>query len=311
MDQLDWGSHGMVYKITDDIVLKAPLCFDFGKPLPEQTERDLRCLKRKSEGALEGFERERAVYNLLAKSPPHPNIVQCILSTERGIFLERMQMPLQVRITQSEPLISLNTKFRWLTELTSATAWLEQLGFVHGDLRPMNILVNRSDNLKLVDFDSAVKIGENLRSFTDPFWIEKADGSLNEAGHKSEQFAVGSCVYFIFHGHEPEIKPGRDQITFPDTRSAPCDTIIKSCWDGAYPKMSDLARAASWERFKRVGFFSIVANNLYKTILRLWESGFILEQQETSPSSNVENLRAFCQEYVKKQRHKGSNSLQS
>jgi serine/threonine protein kinase len=43
-------------------------------------------------------------------------------------------------------------------ELTSAVAWLETLGLVHGNLRPPNILLDNKDHLKLADFDCVDKI---------------------------------------------------------------------------------------------------------------------------------------------------------
>ena len=44
-------------------------------------------------------------------------------------------------------------------DLCGAVAWLESLGLVHGDLRPDNLLLDKGDHLKLVDFDCAEEIG--------------------------------------------------------------------------------------------------------------------------------------------------------
>lgn len=46
--------------------------------------------------------------------------------------------------------VCLPLKYRWRTEITSATAWLEKLGLCHDDLRPRNILLTDTNRIKLV-----------------------------------------------------------------------------------------------------------------------------------------------------------------
>jgi serine/threonine protein kinase len=43
---------------------------------------------------------------------------------------------------------------RWMTELSNATTWLESLRYAHGDIRPLNLLLDSKDHLKLADFDN-------------------------------------------------------------------------------------------------------------------------------------------------------------
>lgn len=170
----------MVFKISDAIALKTPLRFDFSNLGSEHTERDLKRLRERNESSVKAMEREKAIYDLLAESP-HPNITQSILCGPEGIFLERMETSLLARMAQPHP-IDLRLKFCWVKELTSAAAWLEKLGIVHGDLRPPNLLLCHCEHLKLVHFDNAVKIGESLEAFTDPFWINKKTEALTVLG---------------------------------------------------------------------------------------------------------------------------------
>lgn len=62
-----------------------------------------------------------------------------------------------LRVVEKEPLELIG---RWLGELCSAVVWLETLGYVHGDLRPSNILLDESSHLKLIDFDYAKKVSK-------------------------------------------------------------------------------------------------------------------------------------------------------
>ena len=74
------------------------------------------------------------------------------------------------RVDKAEPVELVE---RWLGELTGAVVWPEALGYVHGDLRPNNLLRGGGDHLKLADFDCAEKVGESragMRRLGRGFW---------------------------------------------------------------------------------------------------------------------------------------------
>ena len=50
-----------------------------------------------------------------------------------------------------------------------AAAGLEQIGLVHGDSRPANMLLDVDWNMELSDLDRGVKIGEEIAVLTEPF----------------------------------------------------------------------------------------------------------------------------------------------
>lgn len=89
---------------------------------------------------------------------------------------------------------------QWTMVLCSAAAWLESLGYVHGDIRPSNLLPDENDHPKLADFDCATQIGEPCARAAPP-WARilgseaGADkGSFGTSGARTEQFAIGSIM---------------------------------------------------------------------------------------------------------------------
>ncbi|RYP12512.1 hypothetical protein DL766_009951 [Monosporascus sp. MC13-8B] len=91
-----------------------------------------------------------------------------------------------------------------------AVAWLEHLGFVHGDLRPANILLDTNEDIQLGDFDTTVKPGKELVVASEAFCKMNEDFEPPLAGPVSEQFSLASCIYTIRFGHWPwhNLDPG-------------------------------------------------------------------------------------------------------
>jgi serine/threonine protein kinase len=78
---------------------------------------------------------------------------------------------------------------RWLMELCNADAWLESLGYVHGDIRPPNLLLDSQEHLKLADFDYVAPIG-TAAELNCPPWArvlgdEAGDRKNTCHGHRS------------------------------------------------------------------------------------------------------------------------------
>lgn len=99
------------------------------------------------------------------------------------------------------------TVSRWLQQLTSAAAFLEKLRLAHNDLHPRNLLLNQNLNMKLSDFDSFGEIGEDLPSAPAPYARVvnhgPNKGGFGQCGARTEQFAIGSILYFMLYGYDP------------------------------------------------------------------------------------------------------------
>ena len=131
-------------------------------------------LKYAREPDAEEFARENSMFDLFKKHPHCPHVVQSFLRLPNVNFLAFMSggslhdrlrshqirdgyFGKVLRVEKTEPVGLVE---QWLRELSGAVVWLEALGYVHGDLRPSNLLLDGGDHLKLADFDCAKRVGE-------------------------------------------------------------------------------------------------------------------------------------------------------
>ncbi|EZF95451.1 hypothetical protein H113_04144 [Trichophyton rubrum MR1459] len=81
------------------------------------------------------------------------------------------------------------------------------MGYCHNDPRSGNCLLDARLNLKLTDFGCATTIGQYLE-YTGAPWAARVSGGplqgiFGLCSARTEQFALGSMVYFLVYGHEP------------------------------------------------------------------------------------------------------------
>ena len=188
MELVARGGDCLVFRISDREVLKQP------QEWPDERDR---------EDTRENFEREIEFFKSLqkyGKNPHHPHLVNCTdLTFTNGIRLEFLSGGnLETRLSETSQ-IALTEKVRWLEGLSAAVNFITSIGFAHGDLRPANVLLDHSGNVKLCDFGATVKIGGEKYALHVPFW----DGDSEVADHKSEQFALASCLFTIIVEAEP------------------------------------------------------------------------------------------------------------
>lgn len=221
------GGHSVLLSITDDIVAKVSL-----KPGDRHISH------------------EQSIFELLDRTPS-PHIVQTFLRCPDITFMERLNDG-----TLYERMSMVNTSrpiLQWMQQLSEAAACLESHGHVHGDINPRNILFNK-DQLKLVDFDHSLKIGDDLNVGYEPYVRSRKRGQIGGdygiAGPSTEQFALGSIFWFMTRGtelyHELE---GPEQVNrlmdcqFPATDPQdPIDNIISDCWLGKFESIAEVSR---------------------------------------------------------------------
>jgi serine/threonine protein kinase len=216
---------------------------------------------------------EQSVFDTLERYPAHPHLLRSFLRLPGATFLECLpggDLASLLRIQQTRDpetqqvlavakLQPLQLCLRWMKELSSATAWLEEIGLAHGDIRPPNMLLDSQNHVKLGDFDRSVKAGECLDSGTEPFARLLGEeggrdcGSYGKAGPRTEQFALGSVIYSLTRGYDPfeDRWFGRDhgpiliemfqKKKFPPLTGSNLDTIIQQCWGGEFATVKQLS----------------------------------------------------------------------
>ncbi|KAJ5616505.1 hypothetical protein N7537_001619 [Penicillium hordei] len=144
---------------------------------------------------------------------------------------------------------------RWIHQITSALEYVEKMGFCHNDLHASNCLLDRNFNLKLADFGRATTIGQPLEGTlpprAKPILAGPLKGTYGLCSTRTEQFAVGTLLYFMVYGHEPyddiilsaaEWDRRFGEMEFPEqSRNEVFDGLIAACWHNVYPTMALLA----------------------------------------------------------------------
>ena len=246
------GGLGWVFVVNQDIVVKIP-----------------------HEPDSEGFQTELQAYKQFQSHVPCSSIATAFLSVPtkalflayfRGGTLEKRIWSHQIwdktphnvlGVTGHEPdhLIE-----RWLSQICQGVLWLENLGYVHGDLTPHNLVLDHEDNLKLIDFEHISEIGTKSDGDRAP-WARllgseatPGQGPYGRYGVDTEQFTIGSILYFMERGHEPYALDHLDAHDytnrfrarrFPDLNDSTLDKIIRRCWWTEYTSLKELADDAA------------------------------------------------------------------
>lgn len=218
----------------------------------------------------ERFKHEVEFYRLLDSQEPCSDIVQCFLVLPNAIFLSYCSgnslyqrfLSRQIREPTEDNIgrvIGISAKddigtiSRWLQQLISAAAFLERLCIAHNDLHPRNLLLDQCLNMKLSDFDSFGKIGDDLPGAAAPYArvlnYGPNKGGFGQCGARTEQFAIGSILYFMIFGFEPyedtyldgdEIIDRFQGMQFPELGEDVLEKIVYKCWFGHFQSINAL-----------------------------------------------------------------------
>jgi hypothetical protein len=177
--------------------------------------------------------------------------------------------------------------------MTSALAWIENLGLVHGDLRLANVFLDEKEDVLIGGFDATVRKGDELLVASEPYCRLDENYETPLAGPVSEQFALASCIYTIrigykpFHGIEAHVRVRRLIMgEFPSTTSDEVfGDLICDCWHGRYESIQAV----------ECGVFSILGDR--SIVEELSIAGF-----EYMGDDQVTALRAECDGFLANER---------
>ncbi|MDX2543511.1 serine/threonine-protein kinase [Streptomyces sp. WI04-05B] len=144
-----------------------------------------------------------------------------------------------------EPL-SVGEGARLLTEICEGLAHLHELGWVHGDLKPDNVLLMADGSVRLADFGLAVEL-TGTHAYVPPLGTldylppERRQASLGERGVQVRQstdiWALGVMIHQVFTG---------GVLPFPGATPAARGAAAQEYADGRAPLRMDLRMPPFW-----------------------------------------------------------------
>jgi serine/threonine-protein kinase len=102
---------------------------------------------------------------------------------------------------------------------------MHQHGFVHCDIKPNNILINKAGSIKIIDLGQSCKIGTvKQRIQGTPDYIAPEQVKRKPLGPKTDIFNLGATMYWALTGkHAPTMIPKKNKFGLPiiEPRRAP------------------------------------------------------------------------------------------
>jgi serine/threonine-protein kinase len=193
------GAYAEAYKARDTqsgriVMLKSPNPQLFGDPAIYQR-----------------FERENKIAQKLTNAGVQRSFGMFSDGGDPYIIMEFVDGEnLRLREGEFEGFIPIDTALDWMRQLASAIAYLHSNGIVHRDLKPENILISTDNEVKIVDFGTAMLEGARrltFRGMTDgvgtPDYMspEQIQGERGDA--RSDIYAWGIIAYELLTDRVP------------------------------------------------------------------------------------------------------------
>ena len=130
---------------------------------------------------------------------PHPNVSQylgCVVEDERitGLCFARYEMTLSEKVRSGVPF----DRDACLRDIEDGVKHLHQLGLVHNDLNPRNVMVGGDGNAVIIDFDSCKPEGQELGQKGGTFgWAEEG---ITHATRGNDFYGISKIREFLMKG---------------------------------------------------------------------------------------------------------------
>lgn len=175
------------------------------------------------------FEQVEAEFKV-AQQINHPYVRKCYdLKKRRSMFKVR-EVLLAMEYFDGKSLeegttLSLGDVLLVFRMVASGLNAMHQHGYVHCDIKPNNILINKSGSIKIIDLGQSCKIGTTkTRIQGTPDYIAPEQVNRKPLGPKTDIFNLGATMYWALTGrHAPTLIPKVNKYGIPVTepRRAP------------------------------------------------------------------------------------------
>ncbi|KAJ5944797.1 kinase domain-containing protein [Penicillium verrucosum] len=104
---------------------------------------------------------------------------------------------------QAHDSISTSLKLKWAYQVAEAVDLLHRNGIIHCDIKPRNLLLDTTFDIKIIDFSGSSLDGSKPAS---------GEGTRDQPTVATDLFALGSTLYEIFQGTSPYEEIPSDQV---------------------------------------------------------------------------------------------------
>ncbi len=161
----------------------------------------------------ERFKREEEIGQLLE----HPGVVKTFNSEYRSrvyMVVEWANGRLLRSILNEEKRLPIERAVHLTLKICDALDYMHKRGIVHRDLKPENVMVDDSDNIKLIDFGIAMKEDARRLTFVNlsatlgtPDYISPEQVKGQRGDQRSDMYALGIMLYEMLTGQVPFTGP--------------------------------------------------------------------------------------------------------
>jgi serine/threonine-protein kinase len=175
------------------------------------------------------FEQVQTEYKVACRID-HPYVRKCHkLKKVRGVFkAKEMLLSMEYfdgRNLEDCPTLSLGDVLLVFRMVASGLNAMHQHGFVHCDIKPNNILMNKSGAIKIIDLGQSCKIGTvKQRIQGTPDYIAPEQVKRKPLVPKTDIYNLGATMYWALTGkHAPTLIPKKNKFGLPimEPRRAP------------------------------------------------------------------------------------------
>ena len=170
----------------------------------------LRQIPDVNDESIAAFDRFLQEYEMIA-GIDHPNIVKIydlgVADDHAHIAMEYIDAgDLRQRI--SERIIAA-AAVKYLREIASALARIHEVGILHRDLKPGNIMLRRDNSIALIDFGLAKRLRLQMEItgsgeiFGTPYYMSPEQGHGNPVDERSDIYSLGVIFYEMLTGLKP------------------------------------------------------------------------------------------------------------
>jgi serine/threonine-protein kinase len=158
----------------------------------------------------------------VAQTIDHPYVRKCYKLKKIRSMLKVKEMLLSMELfdgtsLEDSPTLSLLDVLLVFRMVASGLDAMHHKGYVHCDIKPNNILIDKSGSIKIIDLGQSCRIGTvKERIQGTPDYIAPEQVRRNPLGPKTDVFNLGATMYWALTGENvPTLIPKKDSLGLP------------------------------------------------------------------------------------------------